>query len=273
MAPSVEHLVKKWWLRELTPLEGGLLAQVYGCRDARGRDLVLKVIPRAALEHAASAEVEAAALDAWSGPHVPELISVDLDAGALLMARVLPGTDLSVAGDSEAVELVAPVLRSLHFPPPPHQGPFGSLAEAVSVHLRRRRVQAENEVPELLDLVDVAAVAAHRLAEAAGERVLLHGDLMDKNLLVDGVGRAVAIDPMPRVGDPHADIGYWAAARRPVATITRRVERMSMLLGRDPDRATRWAVVWAVSGACESWRADVRELRRWARTNERALMG
>ena len=45
---------------------------------------------------------------------------------------------------------------------------------------------------------------------------LLHGDLMAKNLLWDGSG-LVAIDPMPMVGDPCSDIGFWAATTSPDA--------------------------------------------------------
>jgi streptomycin 6-kinase len=187
------------------------------------------------------------------------------------MSRVFPGSDLSVADDGEAVELVAPLIRSLHSSKLPAANPFSSLEDAISIHLRHRGAQAEREAPELVRLVDLAASAARELAESSNEQVLLHGDLMDKNLLMGGHGQVVAIDPMPRVGDPHADIGFWACARQPAAAINQRVERLSILLGRDPDRATRWATVWAVSAACESWRADTPELRRWAQGNQRTL--
>jgi streptomycin 6-kinase len=263
------RVVERWGLADLVPLEGGLSAHVFACRDASGRDLVLKVVPQSALVYAASADVEAAALEAWAGPHVPELVSVDRDVGVLLMSRVLPGSDLAAADDGEAVELVAPLINSLHSSRVPEVNPFPPLAEVASIHLRRRRPQAEREAPELVRLVDLAAVAAHELAEGANEQVLLHGDLMDKNLLMDGHRQVVAIDPMPRIGDPDADIGFWASARQPAGTINQRVERMSTLLGRNPNRATQWALVCAVSAACESWRADTPELRQWVQDSAR----
>jgi hypothetical protein len=94
---------------------------------------------------------------------------------------------------------------------------------------------------------------------------------MDKNLLRGRHGRVIAIDPMPSVGDPDADIGFWASARPPAGRINQRVERMSAVLGRDPNRAARWAAIWAVSAACERWREDTAELRQWAHDNVRAL--
>jgi streptomycin 6-kinase len=267
----VERARQEWALTDLVPLQGGLLAHVFGCRDAGGRDLVLKVIPQSAREYAVSAEVESAALTLWRGPHVPGLIVVDPDAGALLMTRVFPGIEISAKDDEEAAEMVAPVIRSLHASTVPRTNPFQSLAEALVGHLRLRRIQAGREAPEIVRLVDLAAAAARVLAEDSEEAVLLHGDLMDKNLLVGERGRVVAIDPMPRIGDPDADIGFWASARQPAEAINGRVERMATLLGRSPNRATRWAMIWAVSAACESWRADTPELRRWVQDNERAL--
>ena len=47
------------------------------------------------------------------------------------------------------------------------------------------------------------------LATTAQRRVLLHGDFLTKNLLASGEGYRV-IDPLPRLGDPAADVGMFA---------------------------------------------------------------
>jgi streptomycin 6-kinase len=101
---------------------------------------------------------------------------------------------------------------------------------------------------------------AGRLAASASREVLLHGDVMDKNLLRDG-DRLVAIDPMPHVGDPHSDVGFWSATRQPAHGLDARAAELARLLGLDPDRAARWAAVYAVGSACETWRPDTTELR------------
>jgi streptomycin 6-kinase len=76
----------------------------------------------------------------------------------------------------------------------------------------------------------------------------------------------VAIDPMPRVGDPHSDIGFWAATRSPTAGLETRASDLARLLDCDPARASRWAAIYAVGSACETWRPDTRELREWVRS-------
>jgi streptomycin 6-kinase len=96
----------------------------------------------------------------------------------------------------------------------------------------------------------------------ASDAVLLHGDVMDKNLLQDH-DRVLAIDPMPHVGDPHSDIGFWAATRWPAQDLHTRAARLARLLTCDPDRASRWAAIYSVGAACETWRPDTRELREW----------
>jgi streptomycin 6-kinase len=85
---------------------------------------------------------------------------------------------------------------------------------------------------------------------------------MDKNLLQDH-DRVVAIDPMPHVGDPHSDIGFWAATRAPAAALIERAADLARVLTCDRDRACRWAAIYAVGSACETWRPDTPELREW----------
>jgi hypothetical protein len=92
---------------------------------------------------------------------------------------------------------------------------------------------------------------------------------MDKNLLADH-DRVVAIDPMPHVGDPHSDIGFWAATRSPAAALDERAADLARLVACDPERARRWAAIYAVGEACEAWRADTRELREWVRSSRAA---
>lgn len=39
------------------------------------------------------------------------------------------------------------------------------------------------------------------------------------------------------------------------------------LIGHDPDRAERWAFVFAAGEACETWRQDSDELQEWVRSH------
>jgi len=116
-------------------------------------------------------------------------------------------------------------------------------------------------------LLGQSRVAALRLCSTARQTVLLHGDFLDKNLLFDST-HLVAIDPMPRVGDPCADIGDFAASHPPARHIRSTARALAGQLGCDPLRAERWAAIWAVGEACETWRSDSDELQEWVSSQE-----
>jgi streptomycin 6-kinase len=101
--------------------------------------------------------------------------------------------------------------------------------------------------------------------------VLLHGDFLDKNLLLGPAGY-IAIDPMPRVGDPCAEVGFFAACHPPGGHIAARAHALAGRLGLDETRSARWAAVWAVGEACETWREDSDEVMAWVRSEEAARL-
>ena len=43
------------------------------------------------------------------------------------------------------------------------------------------------------------------------QSILLHGDLLAGNLLLDGSNELVAIDPTPALGEPEQDVGDAAS--------------------------------------------------------------
>jgi streptomycin 6-kinase len=90
--------------------------------------------------------------------------------------------------------------------------------------------------------------------------VLLHGDFIDKNLLLDGDGYR-AVDPTPMTGDPCFDVGFFGAYHPPASGAVDRAVAIATALGYDPNRAIRWTVVWLCHQACETWRADSEELQ------------
>ena len=251
----------RWQLAIGQPLQGGFLARVFSCVDAEGNQLVLKLSPPEV-----STSLEAAALRLWAGRGAASLRACDLPSGALLLDRLIPGTPLPPAGERRAVELVAPVLMDLHGVKMPAQHPFPALAEAFDSYLERVRAWTEPGAAGVR-LLGQSRVAALELCSTARQTVLLHGDFLDKNLLFDST-RLAAIDPMPRVGDPCADVGFFAAAHPPARRIRSRARALAGQLGCDPSRAERWAAVWATGEACETWRDDSDELQEWVGSQE-----
>jgi streptomycin 6-kinase len=266
---AVARCAERWGLSVGEPLSGGLVGHVLSCTTSAGEAAVLKLNPPRSDEFAGTPEQEAAALRAWAGSGAVELLAFAGDLRALLTSRALPGTPLPAGNERDAIQAVADVLSRLvegAIPPIP----FLPLADAVDRHLLRRLAVSGDARDMLEPLIEKARASAEALAASAQHEVLLHGDVMDKNLLRHR-DRFLAIDPMPHVGDPHSDIGFWAATRSPATDLDTRAVELARLLDRNPDRASRWAAVYAVGSACETWRPDSLELREWvqsARANE-----
>ena len=217
--------------------------------------------------------MEADALAVWAGTDAAiALLAADLEAAALLLQRLQPGTHLPPGDDSTAIVTAAALLARLHSAGT--TSGFPSLLEAYEDYERRVRAAAEWEQRQLakpqpigLSRLPIARAAAQRLCATTPKAVLLHGDFIDKNLLWDG-SRYVAIDPTPRVGDPCSDIGFFAAYHPPGTGIIDRASAVADRMGQNPDRAVRWAAVWAVGEACETWRYDSDDLQTVVSSDE-----
>lgn len=267
LSSIVDRCARQWGLAVGERLTGGLVGHVFACTTSSGQAAVLKLVPPSAAAYCGPASHEAAALEIWAGRGAVRLLAFDQELDALLTERALPGVQLQPGDETRARREVAAVMSRLF------------TAEAPPAEFRHQRDVVDNYLRNKATLPDasprlplqVARDAARRLADEAAETALLHGDLMDKNLLWCE-DRLVVIDPMPCVGDPHADIGFWAATRQPVGTIDERAADLAAMVGLDPDRAARWAAVYAVGQACEAWRSDARELQQWANTRARVLL-
>jgi streptomycin 6-kinase len=103
----------------------------------------------------------------------------------------------------------------------------------------------------------------HGLSATSSTDVLLHGDFTDKNLLLDS-NVYIVIDPIPMVGDPCSDVGFFAAYHPPASSALDCAAAIASALGYDELRAARWAAVWIVHQTCETWRTDSDELHALA---------
>jgi streptomycin 6-kinase len=106
-----------------------------------------------------------------------------------------------------------------------------------------------------------------KLCATTERTVLLHGDFLDKNLLRSSAGYA-AIDPIPRIGDPCADVGFFAACHPPPTTILHRAGAVAGHMGLNRQRALRWAAVWAVLQSSQAWREDQSDLEACLSNNQ-----
>ena len=260
-----------WHLEGGSRLDGGFRSDVFGCATAAGAEVVLKLTVTQE-----QARAEAAALAMWehTGAAV-RLLDADFEHSALILERARPATHLPGGDDPFAVEVAADLLTRLHraraaaFPFPALEETYVDLEdqarENAAYEQRTRHAPTRGEAG--LQRLGAARAAAMRLCATAGRTVVLHGDFLDKNLLRDGA-RYVAIDPIPRVGDPCADVGFFAAGHRPATGILQRADAIAGQMGLDQRRAQRWAAVWTVLQTCHAWREDQSDLETCLASSE-----
>jgi len=257
----LERCARRWSLHIGRLLPCGQSSRVFACTDQRGRAAVIKVVA-----HEAGAALEAAALRIWNGRGAPRLLGFAGEDGALLLERLRPGTHLPAGADAQAIQRVKGTLAGLHGCRPQRGHSFPSLVRFLDSYWDW--VLADGQAGTAgLELLDQSRAAAAQLCRSAQQNVLLHGDFIDKNLLL-GAGGFVAVDPIPRVGDPCSDVGFYAAYHPPASAIAARARAFGRAVGYDAERCARWAAVWAAGEAAETWRTDSAELQVWMRSAE-----
>lgn len=198
----VARLAARWGL-EVREARPGNTGRTLLCTGRAGDLRVLKLTPDPEV-----ARLEFTGLTAWAGcSRVVQVLDADLDANAILLEGLVPGTQL----DSEVPWAeIGEMLDQLHSVEP--AGEFRRLAEGIefifTLSERRRR---ESPAAEHLS-AEVLAKGRERALElaAGGPVTLIHGDLHPANVLDAGPGRgAVAIDPRPGLGDPSLDAIDW----------------------------------------------------------------
>jgi streptomycin 6-kinase len=249
----VKRCCSRWRLTLDTAVSGGT-ARVFMGEQRGGGRVVLKLTPDPAI-----AASEAIALRAWAAlPQAADLLDADVQAGALLLAAVTPGTQVSTWPALPSLADMAVLLSALRAVPAPASG-LPSLADRSEflfdlITPRREHGPAARLVPA--GLVERGRRAARALA-ASGPAALVHGDLHAANVLDGGPARGlVVIDPRPAVGDPDFDAQDWVMAQaRSAAEIRDRIGQLTALVpGLDGDRVWGWCTSGAALGAIQRLR-------------------
>jgi streptomycin 6-kinase len=251
LPPVLSDLAERWNVEFDSLIQRGSISVVIRCRTAEGRPVVLKVSP----ERNRILE-EAAALANWRTIHVPGVLAVDVDAGALLVEAIEPGTPLADAAGYPDMESVVSLLNALHADAAPAPD-YRPVADHI-VYLFDSSRTLYKRKPDLVELIPAelyerSRELALRLARAGSPTVLLHGDLTPVNVLDGGEDRGlVAIDPAPCLGDPAFDAIDLVLFRAPDAdTIVKRAEQLAPAIGADAGRLLNWCSAFAAMAALE----------------------
>ncbi len=236
----VERFCLRWHL-DLDKALSGNSSRVFIGRQHGRWGVVLKLTPESAI-----ANEEAIALRAWAAtPHAVDLLDADLEAGALLLEKIEPGTKVSDEPRIPPVHELAELLTGLRETTSYDAGQLPTLAQGMEPMFSR--IGGLLSDPQVSALVARPALDAgyHKARELAstGPEGLLHGDLHLFNILRAGPGRGlVAIDPRPSVGDLTWDAIDWTLDRATsMAEVHERIERLGTLVpDLDPGRLWGW---------------------------------
>ncbi|CAM5606068.1 hydroxyurea phosphotransferase [Streptomyces spiroverticillatus] len=231
-----------WGLRlDGRVMHGAAALVVPVVREADGRPAVLKLQLRDEEN-----EGEAAALRAWAGLGVVEVLAADEARGALLLERLDEGRSLGGVREAlDGVRVIAEKLARLNtVAAPAGMRRLGDLAAAMLDDVSEL-------LPELADagerrLLERCAGAVREVAGEAGDR-LLHWDLHGENVLAPRAdsGRAerwVVIDPKPLAGDPGFELFPAIRNRFEAGEVVRRFDLMVEVMGLERERAVAWTL-------------------------------
>src|SRR5262249_13647216 len=149
---------------------------------------------------------EAAALTLGAGDNVARVYDLDVERSAMVIERIVPGTQLRDAAlsDDDATRLAAETVATFWRPVP----------DPVNLHPLRRWMRAlfeRSPRPDLIapDVIRHAQDLAAALLARSTQNCLLHGDFQHHNLLQRSSGEWVIIDPKGVYGDPGFEFAAW----------------------------------------------------------------
>jgi streptomycin 6-kinase len=247
LAGLVAACCQRWGLELDEALSGGTSRVFLGHQDG-ARPVVLKLTPDRSI-----AESEAIALRAWARtPHAVDLLESELEVGALLLDRVMPGTKAAASPALPPFEDFAELLDGLRGAGGQDVATLRSSVEGVEfiyglIARRARDPYVSRFVPP--DMVARGHALARELTASTGDCGLVHGDLHLSNILDGGPALGlVAIDPRPSVGDRTWDAIDIALARATSAgELDDRISRITAAVpGLNAGRLRQWCQATAV---------------------------
>jgi streptomycin 6-kinase len=151
---------------------------------------------------------ELAALALYNGGKVCALYDADLDLGAMLLERVLPGYNLKTEQDvEERLRTALRVIPNLPMPVDIHPS-IPAFADWIDRAFARAR-REQKVCPMLLTYLDETEALFYEVTAQEPANYLLHGDLHHENMLYRANGDWVVIDPKGVTGIPSLEAGRY----------------------------------------------------------------
>lgn|SRR3990167_10215398 len=150
-------------------------------------------------------KTEVLSLQRYNGDGVVKCLKSDIENGALLLERILPGQMLELLPDVElATQYAIEVCNKLHKPIEDTK-PFPTLDDWFLGFDRLYKKFDGTSGSFSKKMVEKATSLSHELLSSQSKLVLLHGDLHYANLILNK-NEYTAIDPKGIIGEPEFEI-------------------------------------------------------------------
>ena len=211
-----------------------------------------------------------------SGEGAVRLLDWDLEKGALLLERVLPGNDLtSLADDIQATRIAAKAMITLRQSKPDGDD-FPTMEKWCRAFTRYYDSFGEGGGPLPDVLFRNAFGLVQELLDSAEDQFLLHGDLHHYNLLLREDDCWITIDPKGVIGELACEAGPYLF--NPIPDLIQRSELLKVLSQRleilaeitriDKQRLAAWSFCRAILAALWSLEEGKKDLAYWVEITE-----
>lgn len=200
---------------------------------------------------------ELAAIRAFAGRGMVQLLDADEEKGIMLLERIMPGETLDkLSNEDERIQCLADVIKRMHTP----VSRVGKLAsmfptiadwavglEGIRSHFRG----GTGPIPE--QMVEQAMQWYKKLLSTQKEQCLLHGDLHHENILRAQREPWLAIDPKGLIGETEYEVIPFLLNHLPEdggeEVIKQRVDGLTNSLSLQKERVLAWAYCHSVLSA------------------------
>jgi|SRR5579863_6645020 streptomycin 6-kinase len=261
----LKQLESRWSLRLGEPFDhAGSCSWIAPATRANGEPAVLK-LPMPHME----GQDEIAGLRFWNGNSTVKVLEADLESGAMLLERCLPGTALHSESETSQDEVVARLLKRIWSLTRTPSDLLGFRPLSLMVDLWCGETISQRHVWPDAGLVNEGLRVFRELARSAPTDVLLATDLHAGNVLRSQREPWLVIDPKPFVGDRAYDpvqhlMNCETRLHHDPIELVRRVADLAKV---DAERLRLWTFARAAADPRDDWKNT-----RWMRTAQKLAL-
>jgi streptomycin 6-kinase len=232
------EMAERWSLVLGDPFPGGASSVALRCTRSGGSPAVLKLSP----DLPVVAEQVAMLTAFGASGRVPVVLAADVQAGAVLLELIEPGTRADERTPQPSAPEWAGLLQALHAATVPPGVPRDLRGQCDGFFTRIGRRVSEPGIGRVVGPADAERgfSRCQALVASGTTRVLLHGDLHLGNVLDGGARGLVAIDPRACAGDPCFDAVDYLLDGAGLEGVDVRCAALAAVSGLDAGRLFAW---------------------------------